>query len=116
MKKTVEDYLKLGFDLPMASYYAQGRKKIVNVQPQPDFTLILTFDNGERRALDCKSFLEKNTVFEPFMRYEDFRRVYLDDAHAVSWDIDPNVDSEIHWNNKVDLCPDSCYVDSIPLE
>ena len=27
---------------------------------------------------------------------------------------DPNVDSEVVWNNKVDLCPDCCYVDSVP--
>ncbi len=44
-----------------------------------------------------------------------FKRVYLDEQNAVSWDIDPNVDSNIVWNNKVDLCPDTCYVDSIPL-
>ena len=30
-------------------------------------------------------------------------------------DIDPNVDSDVVWNNKVDLCPDSCYVDSVPI-
>ena len=41
--------------------------------------------------------------------------VYLDEEQAVSWDIDPDVDSEIVWNNKVDICPDGCYVDSVPL-
>ena len=25
------------------------------------------------------------------------------------------IDSNVVWNNKVDLCPDSCYVDSVLL-
>lgn len=31
------------------------------------------------------------------------------------WDVDPAVDSSKVWSNKVDLCPDSCYIDSIPI-
>ena len=27
----------------------------------------------------------------------------------------PNVDSNEVWENKVDLCPDSCYMDSVPV-
>ncbi len=53
------------------------------------------------------------TAFHRDIRH--FKRVYLDEQNAVSWDIDPNVDSNVVWNNKVDLCPDTCYVDSIPL-
>ena len=29
-------------------------------------------------------------------------------GYCVSWDIDPNVDSETVWNNKIDLDPDGC--------
>lgn len=49
------------------------------------------------------------------MDIENFRRVYLDDWHVICWDIDPNVDSDIEWMNKVDIDPDGCYVDSIAL-
>ncbi len=41
-----------------------------------------------------------------------FRRVYIDDCGCVAWDKDPTVDSNVVWNNKIDLCPDSCYLDS----
>lgn len=41
--------------------------------------------------------------------------VYLDDCNCVSWDINPDIDSNVIWNNKVDLCSDSCYIDSIPV-
>ena len=115
MVKTVGYYLEKGFDKAAAEYYAAGRRKIMGVEPNADFTLTLSFDNGERRVLDVKPMLVPGTVFEPFMKPENFRRVYLDGQHCVAWDIDPSVDSEKVWSNKVDLCPDSCYIDSVPL-
>ncbi len=115
MPKTIEYYLAKGFDRKMAEYFAGGKKTIVAVKPNDDFTLTITFDNGERRLLDMRPYLRKGTVFEPFLDIESFRRVYVDAQHAISWDIDPNIDSETVWSNKVDLCPDSCYVDSVAL-
>ena len=115
MKKSVEFYMEKGLDRKMAEYFASGKKRIVDVVPNDNFTLTLTFDNGERRCLDISPLLKPNTVFETFMDINAFRRVYLDDNHCISWDIDPNVDSNEVWNNKVDLCPDCCYVDSVPI-
>jgi len=114
--KTIEYYLSKGLDLAMAEYYASGKKRIVSVVPNDDFTLTIGFDNGEQRLLDMSDFLKPGTVFETFMNIENFRRVYVDDTHCIAWDIDPNVDSEEVWNNKVDLCPDCCYVDSVPIK
>lgn len=115
MGNTVDYYLSKGFDRAAAEYYAKGRRKIIGVTPNNDFTLTLDFDNGERRLLDVKPLLAEGTVFAPFRRIEDFKRVYLDTQHSVAWDIDPAIDSETVWNNKVDLCPDSCYIDSVPM-
>ena len=115
MPNTVDFYLSKGFDRHMAEYFARGRKRLAAVEPQPDFTLLLTYEDSEQRVYDMKPLLEKGGVFEPFREYSAFQRVYLDEERAVSWDIDPDVDSEIVWNNKVDICPDGCYVDSVPL-
>ncbi len=114
MAKDVAYYLSKGFDRSMAEYFASGRKRIIAVAPNDDFTLTLDFDNGETRILDCKPFLEEGTVFAPFLQLDNFRRVYLDSDHCVAWDIDPTINSEVVWSNKVDLSPDSCYVDSVP--
>lgn len=114
MANSVEYYRSKGFDEETAKYFASGRKKIVGVVPNDDFTLTLSFDNGEKRLYDVRPLLEKGTVFEPFIKLENFRRVYVDDMHCVAWDIDPNVDSNKVWSNKVDLCSDSCYIDSVP--
>ena len=116
MNKSIEFYLSKGLDRKMAEYFASGKKRIVEVLPNDDFTLTLSFDNGEKRLLDMAPILKPGTVFEPFADLNNFRRVYLDNDHCVAWDLDPTVDSEIVWSNKVDLCPDSCYVDSIPLK
>lgn len=59
--------------------------------------------------------LKQGTVFEAFSDWNNFSRVYVDRESCIAWDIDPNVDSEVEWSNKVDLCPDTCYIDSIPI-
>ena len=115
MGKDAAYYLSMGCDQKMAEYFAAGRKRITEVVPKENFTLTLTFDNGETRLYDARPLLQEGTVFAPFREWNNFRRVYLDENHCVCWDIDPNIDSRKVWNNKVDLCPDSCYVDSIPL-
>ncbi len=115
MGKSIEYYLSKGFDRKMAEYFASGRKTIVGVTPNDDFTLTLSFNNGEKRLYNVAPLLVPGTVFETFADIKNFRRVYIDAQHCVAWDIDPTVDSDVVWNNKVDLCPDCCYVDSVPL-
>ena len=115
MGKSVEYYLSKGYDRKMAEYFASGRKRITKVVPRNDFTLVLSFDNGEIRLYDARPLLQAGTVFAPFREWNNFRRVYLDEDHSVCWDIDPNIDSNEVWNNKVDLCPDSCYVETVVL-
>lgn len=115
MAQTVNYYLSKGFDRPTAEYFASGRKKVVGVTPNDDFTLTLCFDNGEKRLYDVSPLLKKGTVFEPFADIDNFRRVYIDEQNCVAWDVDPNTDSGEVWNNKVDICSDVCYMDSVPL-
>lgn len=116
MGKSVEYYLSKGFDRKMAEYFSTGRRTIVSVVANDDYTLTLGFDNGEKRLYDVAPFIEQGTVFEILSDLDNFHRVYIDDEHCIAWDIDPNVDSNIVWNNKIDLSPDSCYVDSVPVQ
>ncbi len=116
MTRNVEYYLSKGFDIRMAEYFANGRRKIINVEPNDDYTLTLTFDNGEIRYYDVKPIIQEGTVFAFLSVPEHFKQVYLDKEHSVAWDIDPNIDSNIVWGNKVDLCADTCYVDSIAVK
>lgn len=116
MGNSVAFYLSKGFDLKMAEYFSAGRRSIIKVIPNEDFTLTLTFDNGEIRWYNAAGLLEDGTVFAALRDWHNFRRVYLDENGCVSWDIDPDIDSSKVWSNKVDLCPDTCYVDSMPCK
>ncbi len=115
MPETFEYYRSKGFDEQAAKYFASGRKKVVSVMPNDDFTLIIGFDNGENRLFDARPLLKKGTVFETLALIENFKKVYVDEQHNIAWDIDTTVDSNTAWNNKVDLCADSCYIESKPI-
>lgn len=90
----------------MAEYFSKGRRKIVSVVANDDYTLTLEFDNGEKRLYNIAPLIEQ----EFLAGLSNFSRVYIDDNHCVSWDIDPNVDSSIVWNNKITIDFDVCYV------
>ena len=112
----VDEYIAKGFDRRTAEYFASGRKKILSVTPDENFTLILSFDGGEKRSFDMKPIIEDGTVFAFLSKPSNFVRVYVDEDGSVCWDIDPDVDSNVVWSNKVDLSPDTCYLDSELLE
>ena len=116
MKKDASYYMSRGFDGVTAQYFANGRRKVISAVANPDFTLTLRFDNDEVRLYDAKPLLKAGTVFEPFAKFENFSRVYVDETNAVSWDIDPEIDSHVVWNNKIDLSPDTCYLESRPVQ
>ncbi len=115
MKRDAAFYRARGFDARTADYFAAGRRTVTQVTANPDYTLTLCFDNGERRLFDVAPLLLPGTVFEPLADRARFARVYLDDTHSVAWDIDPAIDSREVWNNKIDLSSDTCYLDSRPL-
>lgn len=116
MAGRVEEYLTKGFDRRTAEYFANGRRRIVSVKPGDDYTLVLTFDNGEVRLFDMKTTIEEGTVFAFLADPMNFQRAYVDETGCVCWDVDPAVDSRVIWNNKVDLSADTCYLDSQRME
>ena len=85
----------------VAEYFKNGRKRLVGVKANDDYTLLLEYDV---KPLDG--------VFACLKPMEVFKRVYIDDCGCVAWDKNPNIDSNVVWDNKIDLCPDSCYLDS----
>ncbi len=116
MKRDIEYYLYRGMDYDMAEYFATDERTILDVVANNDHTLTLSFDNGEIRKYDCHHLLKDGSVFEFLKDINNFKRVYLDDSNVVSWDIDPNIDSNDVWDNKVDLSSDTLYVKSVPQD
>ena len=116
MAHTVVYYLSKGFDKKMAAYFASGRKKLIKIEPNTDFTLNLTYEGDEKRLYDIKPLLKRNTVFETFLDYNKFKKVYIDNSNNICWDKDPEKNSDIEWNNKVDISADTAYIDSTPIK
>ncbi len=72
------------------------------VTPNEDFSLNVVLDNGEKRILDMKPYLDFG-VFKRLRDYENFKRA------RVAFDT-------IEWDEGVDLDPEFVYEKSTPIE
>jgi len=72
--------------------------RVTNVIPEENFTLLITFSNGEVKKFDVK----------PYLGIGIFRE--LNDISLFN-SVRPFLGS-IQWSNGVDLCPDTLYLES----
>ena len=91
------------FEMPpeVKEYFDNGCRTITKVVANDDYTLTLTFDNGEVRLYDMKPFLDTNA----YRKLNDIS--FFNTAHIV-------LEYTVGWNDEIDICPDSAYQDSIP--
>lgn len=75
--------------------------RVVEVKPNPDYSLTLRFTNGEVRRFDVRPYLDKGV----FQELKDVR--LFNSVRACL--------GSIEWLNGQDLCPDTLYLDSQPL-
>lgn len=93
--------------------YFENPRKLIKVEADDMFQLHLTFDNGEMRLYSLENKLEG--VFSILKNKEKFQSVFIDEFGNVAWDLDDSVDSKEHWENRIDICKDALYMDSIPV-
>ena len=93
--------------------YFENPRRITRVKPDTNYTLFITFDNGEVKKYEMIN--ELYGVFEVLKDVKKFESVFIDEVGNVAWDIDENIDSSIHWQNRIDLCKDMLYLESVPL-
>ena len=96
---------------PRIKEYFDNPRKILVVEPLDNYILRLTFDNGEVKLYSMQDKLQG--VFAVLQNQAKFESVFLDEFGNVAWDIDESVDSSIHWNNRLDICKDALYLDSV---
>jgi hypothetical protein len=77
--------------------------RVSAVTPNPDFTLTLTFQNGERKKFDMTPYIGRSEWFEELRDWNYFSQARPDLGTVV-------------WTNGQDLCPDTFYLDSVPLK
>jgi len=78
--------------------------RVVGVVPNDDYTLTLTFTNGEVRLYDMKPWLDKG-VFRDLQNIGYFRCVR----------VDQNGFGTVEWPREQDICPDMLYEKSVPV-
>lgn len=76
--------------------------RVVAVQSHEDYTLTLTFTNGEIKKYDMKPWIERGGVFRQLKNKGYFSCVKIDGG-------------TIQWPNEQDLCPDMLYLDSVSV-
>ena len=77
--------------------------RVATVTPNPDFTLTLIFDNGEKKKFDMNPYIGRSVWFEELRDWNYFSQARPDLGTVV-------------WTNGQDLCPDTFYLDSVPME
>ena len=75
---------------------------VQSVKPLPDYQIELRFDNGEVRTLDMTEYLDFG-VFSELRDEKMFKTV------RVCFD-------SVEWKNGADLCPESLYENSRPID
>ena len=71
--------------------------RVKDVKPNPDYTLTLIFNNGEKKIFDVRPYLEKG-IFKELKNSKIFNSVQ------------PFLGS-VQWPHGQDFCPDTLYFD-----
>jgi len=76
--------------------------RVISVIANDDYTLTLTFTNGEIKVYDMNPVLDFG-VFKELKDKSYFRQVFA-------------FNGTIQWPNEQDICPDTLYLDSKTIE
>lgn len=77
------------------------RPRAIAVQALPEYQLLITFDNRERRIFDVKPYL-KGSWFGELLDIPTFQSAAIGGL-------------SVEWPGGQDICPDRLYEDSVPL-
>jgi len=75
--------------------------RVLSVIPSIDYSLLITFDNGEKRVFDMNDYLSIGN-------FNELKDLNLFKTARVSI-------GTICWDNGLDLCPDTLYLQSKPI-
>lgn len=78
-----------------------GFVKLENVVAQPDYTLLVTFKNGEKKLYDFKPKLALK-IYEPLKNPSLFMQAK---KHSYA----------VVWNDKIDIASEALYEKGIPV-
>jgi hypothetical protein len=83
---------------------AAAYPRIRSVEPRPGKTLLVTFENGERKVYDCNSLLQYE-AFQPLQDDALFRCAHAD-SHGYG----------VIWNDLIDLAESEVWLNGRDVE
>jgi len=95
------------------NYLNQGKRRLVDITVDADYTLLLTFDDGERRLYHLANKL--TGVLTVLKNERKFNEVFIDSLGNIAWDINNDVDSEVVYTNRIDLSADNAYIYGVKI-
>ncbi len=66
---------------------------VISVKPEANYTLLLTFENGENRIFDMKPYLETG-IFKELQNEQMFNSVHIS-FDTIEWDNEADFDPEV---------------------
>lgn len=74
---------------------------VIAVKPQKDYTLLLSFANGEKKLYDARPLLAKS-IYKPLNNLSFFLTAKAECGSVA-------------WNDDIDIAPEHLYEASLPL-
>ena len=75
--------------------------RVKAVEATDNFELLLTFNTGEKKKFDAKNLFQY-PIYAPLKNIGFFKLVKVENMC-------------VYWNDEIDICPDTLYVQSIPM-
>ena len=75
---------------------------VIDVIANDDYTLTITFENGEVKLFNMKPYLDKG-IFVELKNLKYFKTAMV-------------LNRTVSWNDRQDICPDTLYEDSIEIK
>ena len=72
---------------------------VIDVVPETDYTLFLTFKNGDKKRFDMKPYLNTG-IFKELQNKTIFNTVHVC-YDSIAWDNEADLDPEILFENSV---------------
>ena len=70
---------------------------VKNVIPEKNYTLLLTFDNGEKKRFDMKPYLNRG-IFKELNDISKFNAVRVS-FDSIEWENEADIDPEVLFTN-----------------
>lgn len=76
------------------------KRAVIDVEPRPDYTLLITFAKGKKRIFDYKKFLFDEEYASELKNIDLFMKAKAD-HHTVMWTEELDISPEYLYENSV---------------